>query len=213
MEYYDSISRQEAIDAVDQYYKDKKYIARSRTILSAICQDIKNVIDSLPSAQSEQPPEIQDILNYLDTVLHPIISPEHWDVYSELHDMISTLPSAEPERKVFEEMSDTEFEKWLYEHGICNPDIHESISCDVVPSLIDFAINELPPTQPRWIPVTERLPDVSKSVLICDIEGDVYLGHRTRTGSYYPDFGDDRIKSVTAWMPRPKPYRVEEKHD
>ena len=52
-------------------------------------------------------------------------------------------PSVEPEQKIFEEMSDTEFEKWLYEHGICNPDIHESISCSIVPLLIDNAINEL----------------------------------------------------------------------
>jgi len=52
-------------------------------------------VSNLPSAQPEQPSEIQDILNYLDTVLHPIISPEHWNIYSELHDMISTLPSAQ----------------------------------------------------------------------------------------------------------------------
>ena len=51
----------------------------------------------LPSAQPEQSSEIQDILEYLDTVLHPIISPDHWNVYSELHDMISMLPSAQPE--------------------------------------------------------------------------------------------------------------------
>ena len=40
---------------------------------------------------------IRAILEYLNTVLHPIISPEHWNVYSELHDMISALPSAEPD--------------------------------------------------------------------------------------------------------------------
>lgn len=51
--------------------------------------------EQLPSAQPERPSEIQDILDYLDTVLHPIVSPEHWNVYAELHDMISTLPSAE----------------------------------------------------------------------------------------------------------------------
>lgn len=39
--------------------------------------------------------EIQDILDYLDAVLHPIVSPEYWNVYSELYDMISMLPSAE----------------------------------------------------------------------------------------------------------------------
>lgn len=66
-------------------------------------EDVKRVTDEvvkalkqLPSAQQELPFEIQDILDYLDTVLHPIISPEHWNVYSELHDMISTLPSTQP---------------------------------------------------------------------------------------------------------------------
>ena len=49
----DSISRQAAIDAIDRYYKDKKYITRSRTMLSAICQDMKNIMGSLPSAQPE----------------------------------------------------------------------------------------------------------------------------------------------------------------
>lgn len=56
-------------------------------------------IKNLPSAQPEPSTERQEILEYLDMVLHPIISPEHWDVYSELHDMISSLPTAQPERK------------------------------------------------------------------------------------------------------------------
>lgn len=46
-------------------------------------------------ALSQPEHEIQNILEYLDTVLHPIISPDHWSVYSELHDMISVLPSAQ----------------------------------------------------------------------------------------------------------------------
>lgn len=49
--------------------------------------------------QTEQPTEVQDILQYLDEYLHPIISPEHWSVYSELYDMISMLPSAQLEQK------------------------------------------------------------------------------------------------------------------
>lgn len=50
----DTISRQAVIDAIDRYYKDKRYITRSRTILSAICRDMKSTMDSLPSAQPEQ---------------------------------------------------------------------------------------------------------------------------------------------------------------
>ena len=38
----------------------------------------------------------QEILDYLNNVLHPIVSPDNWNVYSELHDMIEELPSAEP---------------------------------------------------------------------------------------------------------------------
>lgn len=57
---------------------------------------IMEYIDEVPTIEPEPSTGKQEILDYLDTVLHPIISPEHWDVYSELHDMISTLPSSEP---------------------------------------------------------------------------------------------------------------------
>ena len=40
--------------------------------------------------------EAQHILDYLDNVLHPLVSPEHWNAYSELYDMIAALPSAQP---------------------------------------------------------------------------------------------------------------------
>ena len=70
---------------------------------------MRKYLESLPSAQPEQSLEIQDILEYLDTVLHPIVSPDHWNVYSELHDMISMLPSAQPKRKKG---------KWI--NGVCD---------------------------------------------------------------------------------------------
>ena len=54
------------------------------------------------------------------------------------------------EQKIYRSMSGEEFEAWLYNHGICHPDIHESIACDIVPSLIDDAINELPPAPPYY---------------------------------------------------------------
>lgn len=34
----------------------------------------------------------QEILGYLDDVLHPMVSPDNWYVYSDLHDMIEELP-------------------------------------------------------------------------------------------------------------------------
>lgn len=47
----------------------------------------------------------QEVLNYLDNVLHPIVSPDNWNVYSELHDMIEELPPVEPVRHG----------KWIFE--------------------------------------------------------------------------------------------------
>lgn len=86
----DCISRQAAIDEIKEIYEWHDNVTKERII---------EHFERLPSAQPEQPLEIQEILDYLDTALHPIVSPEHWNVYSELHDMISTLPSAQPERK------------------------------------------------------------------------------------------------------------------
>jgi len=57
-------------------------------------QDIARDIATIP----EQPTGVQDILQYLDEYLHPIVSPEHWSVYSELYDMVSMLPSEQPQR-------------------------------------------------------------------------------------------------------------------
>ena len=46
----------------------------------------------------------QEVLNYLDNVLHPIVSPDNWNVYSELYDMIEDLPSTEPKYGHWEEL-------------------------------------------------------------------------------------------------------------
>ena len=60
---------------------------------------------------------------------------------------------------------------------------------------------------PGWIPCSERLPEVGESVLICDAYGDICIGHRTRSGYYFPDFCDDKIKDVRAWAELPEPYK------
>ena len=107
----DVISRQKAIDTL----ADMQCKSDEDGYVWIIRSDAWARIDALPSAEPEQPPEIQDILNYLDTVLHPIISPEHWDVYSELHDMISSLPSAELEQE-------HTMEEFMYGQELGNPE-------------------------------------------------------------------------------------------
>lgn len=78
----------------------------------------------------------------------------------------------------------------------------------ILNQFIDW-INEAPTIQsePHWIPVTERPPEVGADILFCDIDGDVYAGHRTRHSDFYPDFSGDKIKNVVAWMPKPEPYK------
>lgn len=48
-------------------------------------------IKRLPPVQPGWTTDVTDILEYLDNVVHPLISPEPWNVYSELHDMVSGL--------------------------------------------------------------------------------------------------------------------------
>lgn len=90
----DSISRRVAIDAVKEltkwYYET---FHETRPTADAVIDKLM----MLPSAQPEPSTEIQEILNYLDTTLHPIVSPDNWYVYSELYDMVSALPSVQPE--------------------------------------------------------------------------------------------------------------------
>ena len=91
----DLISRQDAIDALS-HMMDTDGFRNGWAVSRA---NVDCMLRSLPSAQPEQPTRVQDILQYLDEYLHPIVSPEHWSVYSELYDMVSMLSPAQSERK------------------------------------------------------------------------------------------------------------------
>lgn len=81
---------------------------------------------------------------------------------------------------------------------------------------IETAIRVLE-NQPRWIPVSERLPEDNTLVLVT-----VKVGNRepkVRSGSYYMDGyfhidnGDcwnSRDKELLAWLPLPEPYKGDE---
>ena len=112
----DTISRQAAIECLEHLSAcdepfveigtdDETFIGKYEAITE---------ISDLPPAQPEQSTAIQDILQYLDNVIHPLVSPENWNVYSELHDMISNLPSAQPERKPGKWVVTSEFEDCRY---------------------------------------------------------------------------------------------------
>ena len=82
----------------------------------------------------------------------------------------------------------------------------------------DFlAIEVLKSEEPRWIPVTERLPEDRRSVLVTAYWHETY---QVMMASYYGDglwwcvpFNNcgehmQRLKPK-AWMPLPKPYKAE----
>ena len=71
-------------------------------------------------------------------------------------------------------------------------------------------LDELIETQPRWIPISERLPEDKQQILI-SIAWDNKV-YEVRQGdidsiNYFKHF--KRITSI-AWMPIPDPYRGEE---
>ena len=67
------------------------------------------------------------------------------------------------------------------------------------------ALDRVPSAEPerKWIPVTERLPEERKNVLVTTIDGDIKVSYRSDV-TYWWNIGRG---GVVAWMPLPEPYR------
>ena len=67
--------------------------------------------------------------------------------------------------------------------------------------------------EPKWIPVTERLPEESDDYLITNIAGDVEMAYYAHPKDYTISKGEWREicyeEDVIAWMPLPKSYKKE----
>ena len=81
----------------------------------------------------------------------------------------------------------------------------------------DFCALYRPSAQPeqRWIPVTERLPDLwDERYLVSLAWGGVGTMEYKSTGFHnYGSFSPVPIETVTAWMPLPEPYKAERRTD
>lgn len=60
---------------------------------------------------------------------------------------------------------------------------------------------------PKWIPVTERLPEKNYNCLVAD-DGTIVYGYMNFIGEWMDCLGD-KLKYVSHWMPLPQPPETE----
>ena len=90
MEKGKQMTREEAINTLGNF---KRCISGGGVTDRKANKAIDMAIEALKAeaVQDEAAMTKQEILGYLDDVLHPIVSPDNWYVYSDLHDMIGEL--------------------------------------------------------------------------------------------------------------------------
>ncbi len=76
------------------------------------------------------------------------------------------------------------------------------------------AIEKLPsvnPQEPKWIPVSEMLPEERKAVLVYAPEyHNIYCAYLDGdTWFIFGGYGSYAVANVIAWMPLPEPYKAE----
>ena len=83
-------------------------------------------------------------------------------------------------------------------------------------SISDFykAIKAIPSAD-KWIPVSERLPEERKSVLVYAPEyNNIYCAYLDGdTWFIFGGYGSYAVANVTAWMPLPTPYEPQERSE
>lgn len=79
-------------------------------------------------------------------------------------------------------------------------------------------INSLPsvnPQEPKWIPVSERLPEDKYAVLVwCPERKNIYCAYREENQWWiFGAFVQIVPNEVVAWMPLPQPYESQERSE
>ena len=93
---------------------------------------------------------------------------------------------------------------------------HESLTQDVhYAFMVDYLIANGVTVQ-KWIPVTERLPEMHTKVLCCGIRGGRFIAELSTWGKgclYWDKRNGKGCPEVTHWMPLPEPPSGERRTD
>lgn len=69
------------------------------------------------------------------------------------------------------------------------------------------------PQEPRWIPVSERLPEKNVEVLATTIGDVVIIAEMFSVNDWYECATNAKADEIVAWMPLPKPYEPQESEE
>ena len=214
----DMISRQAAIDFIDAGHLVNPNEPRWSD------NEVVNFLKSRPSAQPER---------CSDCIAHG----GDWEC-DHMHCRKGRLPSAQSERT--EERTETHACDTISRQAaidaegldeqirceMCRNPMHTDRGCDGnckydeklyerIMQILDERIKPLPPAQPepRWIPVSERLPEPRVDVWVNSDIGQIQGYYEEHINVWYASFGQGRDYLeliVNAWRPLPEPYGGEQ---
>lgn len=61
----------------------------------------------------------------------------------------------------------------------------------------------------KWIPISESMPPIGQDVLVCDLDGDMYITYLHLNSTWGFEYCGNKIKNVVAWQELPLPYKAE----
>lgn len=141
----------------------------------------------------EERTRLEDLTAYIWEL--PSVTPNYNSIKTELEPSEDCIS-----REAVKEMLTEEWTKYM------------PMELDINLSFVMEKINELPsitPQQTRWIPVSERLPELGERVL-CQCQANIYEVLKLTVDGWYYNPNHCYMESfVIAWMPLPQPYKAE----